>query len=1343
MDSGGYSQPTQPTQTVVDAERLGQQTSGFSDEDVSDIICLLLPYSDSAREEVRRLAAASSPHTVGREDVDGLRVDYTREDDVRNFGGVQSDVGEHHIALRFSSQVKDPSQGFTFGRHPNCCDVCLQNDPHRRLSKIHFRIYVNEWTVLMLEDKSTNGTVVDEVLLKKNGDPRAETMRSLESGSKIKILMHQPGRDIVFLVRIPIREGPAEEAYKRNLDAYLAEQTQPVYDANETIVPGPGGHVDIFNPPPPPAGNGNNARVNARRTQVVPRQGNRADGLPRPWNGSNKYHRVCEIGRGAFATVHKVTLRLSGQPFAAKELDKRKFMKNGVLDQKVENEMRIMRRIKHPNIVEYIEHIDWDDRLLIIIMEFVGGGDLGRLIADNGPLSESATKTMTRELLDAVGYLHDMNITHRDIKPDNILVSSLEPFVVKLTDFGLSKMVDNEQTFLRTFCGTLLYCAPEVYSEYAEYDDRGRRHPRNRRLRQTTGQRYDHAVDIWSLGGVLFYALTKKPPFPARNGAGHSELLHQIMTKPLGISPLLDAGISDEGIDFLQRMLNRKPEDRATVESLQNHPWISGSFTTVAQSFEELADEVLHVNASQLSLDDTERNQEGGRELRVPSDDEISDEEEADGVEDVDFDANGIQGYGYESEKENYTFGPNHNQPRLFGEVNPSALRSSGAIPSNRLNLPISPASFASTGTTEILGTETEIKDSFESEDSLTPRRKSQRSQAASGGLRSSIVLSVDQSRSVDELNNMTFDVASQSLGGAESIMENLNMKSRAGSLLRSHTTGDLNTSKRKPSVDSSEEDDAPFLEERRGLKRLRSEASAANLAVHRTAAAAATPAATAVVVEDGEYQLLAQMPSILRAQSGRQIDNPVHKSTYWSAQDRRTWHLNYPEMTQLQLDAFKQAALGRGEEFGPGKTPLWDLAMKYFPAVHCERPDDASKEGGGKRGHENGGVVPSTAGPDATVPATPPTMDDFAHQQLTPTATTLPNLTDPGRPIVACLQSTPGSAIPGVSVMVTESMVSWGRAVENTRSYSPKSDLRVPKFGFRILLWKPNYDPARNFRPWNRAPESDEAAFHFYISTKATAGIYINGVHLPSDDAKNPTSPSTYWMKLFDGDRVSVWQTPDKRVMSELIFRCGWGGSARIRSHTQRYFDDNENDDTDDDNALAPEPIANKLDEVAVKTERKMRSLSEHDLKMEEANHDVDERVRSAAVLDRERQRSREFELRRLEACRALGIRRVSPAPGVTLGEDSATQTPWSSYVPGVGAGGGNNSNNGVGGSNIGNGNGNSNGHHGHGIGNGGMGMGIGGGGVPGVASRTVPNFRHASPSTLELLRAAAARRG
>lgn len=70
--------------------------------------------------------------------------------------------------------------------------------------------------------------------------------------------------------------------------------------------------------------------------------------LSREWTGSNsKYNRVSKIGQGAFATVYKVTLKFDGRPYAAKEIDKRKFIKNGVLDQKVENEMKIMQRVKH------------------------------------------------------------------------------------------------------------------------------------------------------------------------------------------------------------------------------------------------------------------------------------------------------------------------------------------------------------------------------------------------------------------------------------------------------------------------------------------------------------------------------------------------------------------------------------------------------------------------------------------------------------------------------------------------------------------------------------------------------------------------------------------------------------------------------------------------------------------------------------------------------------------------------------------------------------------------------------------------------------------------------------
>lgn len=101
-------------------------------------------------------------------------------------------------------------------------------------------------------------------------------------------------------------------------------------------------------------------------------------------------------------------------------------------------------------------------------MEYVGGGELSSYMSQTGHLSEDLVRSIARQVLHALQYLHRRKITHRDIKPDNILISSFEPFRVKLSDFGLSKVVQDE-TFMKTFCGTLLYCAPEVYPEYEDY----------------------------------------------------------------------------------------------------------------------------------------------------------------------------------------------------------------------------------------------------------------------------------------------------------------------------------------------------------------------------------------------------------------------------------------------------------------------------------------------------------------------------------------------------------------------------------------------------------------------------------------------------------------------------------------------------------------------------------------------------------------------------------------------------------------------------------------------------------------------------------------------------------
>ncbi|KAI0136295.1 hypothetical protein BJ170DRAFT_589286 [Xylariales sp. AK1849] len=1168
------------TQNALDPRRLGKQNSGFSDEDISNIVCVLYPNTENASREIQRMACSSeySPHITGRYTADAIDSDLYLEDDAREFGRTRG-VGDHAIVLRLSSPVKSPALGFTFGRNATRCDICFVDDPLRRLSNIHFRIFVNNHGVVMLEDQSTNGTIVDDVMLKKKRDPQSnqqnQTRRVLSSGTTVKILMHENAHDMNFIVRIPRREGDLESAYLRNLQAYF-RRFHRQNDLDRTIGPEPSGPVNLF--PPPVQNNPVEDDVTTKEISVQ-LQGSRE------WRGGERYSRVGVIGKGAFAIVYKVTDRYSGEPYAAKELDKRKFMKNGVLDQKVENEMKIMQRVHHVNIVQYIDHFDWDLHQFIIIMEYVPGGDLGKLVQNSGVINEPYVKIMARQLIDALGYLHDNKITHRDVKPDNILIQTTSPnLVVKLTDFGLSKMIDTEQTFLKTFCGTLLYCAPEVYSEYSTYDEKGRRVRQQSRTR-VNRERYDHAVDVWSLGGVLFFALTGLPPFPVKNGISYTELLHHIMTHPLDIEPLLRERVSAEGIDFLVRMVDRRPETRATIAELQEHPWLteSGSLKA-AESFDEISDDGLEQGASQLSLNDRHHGQ---------SIDDFGLSDLLDPEPDISMDL---------EDKENYTFGqppPN----RLWGEVNNSAIGSSGAIPEERLNLPMSVTSF---GETEIL--DPEIDDSFESEDLSTPRQKRQHTRG---------VLSASSSTTNGNSRSIAIDIGSQSLGGASSILENLNMKSlaRTNSNLRSDIS-DVNTSKRrKPAYDTSDEYDVPQSHLKPSFKRLKSKGD--------------------MELSDDEgdnYTLIASVPQVLKSDSGRQIDYPVHKAIFWDVADKQTWHLNYPEMTHSQYTAFKAAARTRNEEFGAGQTALWDVAMEWFPPT-TDRSDPAEpipetrpflRRDSRALGDSDEWDMPPTGPLNDDQQSVPDTLPPESH---------VPGLaqnTLSAKLVVARFTSSVGSLVKGVSIPVMDPILSWGRALDNTTVYRQVMESRIPKNAFKILLWREGYTASANdFRPWDRgrspgnaatraSPEPDSYAF--YISTKATNGLRIENNPLQANEPKNTKAPSKYWMKLYHGDSVVCWGTDHVDNQARLNFECFWGGSSVLRPQ-------------DEPPTCVPEALARRLDSIWTKAEKNLSS----DRIKEEATQEQTDRMKHMA---REQERSRIFELKRAEAVRILSLR-------------------------------------------------------------------------------------------------------
>lgn len=222
---------TQPlTQPFQDPRRHGHP-SMVSERDESDILCILVPASASALSAVDRIRQTSPQHVLQNETLEavedhGLSLVY---DEAPSHGtntpsyDLPHTSSAHDIALRMSSALLQPQLGFVFGRNPKLCDLVLSDSSLLKVSNKHFRIFVNVNGILMLEDTSTNGTYVDNVLLRcRNQDGASSTTRTLNSGSMIALpTVSRAASEVMrFLVKFPPRIY-ARDRYDQNLAAYL------------------------------------------------------------------------------------------------------------------------------------------------------------------------------------------------------------------------------------------------------------------------------------------------------------------------------------------------------------------------------------------------------------------------------------------------------------------------------------------------------------------------------------------------------------------------------------------------------------------------------------------------------------------------------------------------------------------------------------------------------------------------------------------------------------------------------------------------------------------------------------------------------------------------------------------------------------------------------------------------------------------------------------------------------------------------------------------------------------------------------------------------------------------
>lgn len=227
------SQQTQPaTQQVLDPRRIGRNNSGLNDCDIADVLVILHPATPTAIRIVEQAAEHRPEHVLFRNSLDSMSGSLTdieeQETIIINAAGERvghSSRAGADLALRMSSarRLKFKELGFIFGRNPNSADIVFGQDSGKRISNQHFRIYLNTDGILMIEDMSTNGTIVDDALLKCK-DPRFSKIRMLDSGSIICIQNSNDAEMIKFVIRVPSRVSYMER-FRENLRNFITECT--------------------------------------------------------------------------------------------------------------------------------------------------------------------------------------------------------------------------------------------------------------------------------------------------------------------------------------------------------------------------------------------------------------------------------------------------------------------------------------------------------------------------------------------------------------------------------------------------------------------------------------------------------------------------------------------------------------------------------------------------------------------------------------------------------------------------------------------------------------------------------------------------------------------------------------------------------------------------------------------------------------------------------------------------------------------------------------------------------------------------------------------------------------
>ncbi|CAI4221337.1 unnamed protein product [Auanema sp. JU1783] len=246
------------------------------------------------------------------------------------------------------------------------------------------------------------------------------------------------------------------------------------------------------------------------------------------------------LGKGKFGSVYVARSPLFGNHLVAVKV----LFKSQLVSSKVEHqlcrEIDIQTHLRHPNVLRLHTYF-WDSKKVYLVLEYAVNGEMYKSLQNKGRFDEESSAAYMYQIADALAYCHEKNVIHRDIKPENLLLGALGE--LKIADFGWSVHAGSNKR--QTMCGTMDYLPPEM----------------------VVGEEHNAMVDIWSIGVLCYEFLVGRPPF-------ENDDTNQTYANIRNVRYTFPSYVSVGARDLISKLLQRRPEDRISLEQVMQHPWV-------------------------------------------------------------------------------------------------------------------------------------------------------------------------------------------------------------------------------------------------------------------------------------------------------------------------------------------------------------------------------------------------------------------------------------------------------------------------------------------------------------------------------------------------------------------------------------------------------------------------------------------------------------------------------------------------------------------------------------------------------------------------------------------------